>query len=96
MDTIDEVMDYVKRNPEYRAQIGVIKLDDGRRTFLTWAAIHRHSDDYWVPSLKTLLKFNPSAHWVPLTADELHDYLHGNHEAAFLISDKRPVGINQA
>ncbi|EAR08153.1 hypothetical protein [Reinekea blandensis] len=86
MDTIDEVLEFVEKNPEYRAQIGVIKFGDGTKTYLAWAALPRDSGDSaapWIPAMRSIQKLNPSAHWVPLTADELQDYLNGRSEPAF-------------
>ena len=82
MDTIDEVLKFVEKHPDYRAQIGVIKFGDGTKTYLAWAAVPRNEGDPWIPAMRPIQKLNPSAHWVPLSADELQDYLNRRSEPA--------------
>lgn len=90
MDTIDEVLEFVAKNPDYRAQIGVIKLGDRDQTYLTWAALPRTGGDPWVPSLRSIQKLNPSAYWLPLTAEELQDYLRRGPEPALSEASRTP------
>ncbi len=88
INSVDDILLYVDKNPNCHAAIGIIKTPHTKKTFLTWAAINRKTGHKHIPFLTTIAKLHPEATWLPLTPKELQIFLKNNRQKAFLLSEK--------
>jgi hypothetical protein len=95
INTIDEVLEFVEKNPDYKATIGLIKTHNAKRSFLTWAAVHMATGHQHVPYLSAISKLHQGANWVALTPQELQLFLRNNKQKAFLLTKDTELSPTQ-
>ena len=67
---IDEVFKFISDHKDFRPTLGVVSSNHYAKTLVTIGAIHRKTNERWVPGLYKAKAQWPDAQWTPITEEQ--------------------------